>query len=87
MLGDFLREVAVLVIVFYPLDTYIDSLHEGARVGEMLSRGRVIALSLALLVAGMALEKLDFGRLGIGILDSVLGILTTWRIRLGREGR
>ncbi len=87
MLGDFLREVAVLVIVFYPLDTYINSLVPGFKTAEILSAKKVIGISLLLLASGMALERVEFGQLAIRILDPILGILTSWRIKLGRGRR
>ena len=87
MLGEFLREVAVLVIVFYPLDMYINSLVPGFKAAESVSARKIIGISLLLLAAGMALEKIDFGLLAIRIIDPILGILTSWRIRLSRRQR
>jgi hypothetical protein len=53
MIGDFLREAAVLVLVFFPLDV---ALKDGGNVP--LSFLCVIgALSLTLLVAGIYFEK------------------------------
>jgi hypothetical protein len=53
MVGDFLREAAVLVLVFFPLDV---SLKNGGSVS--LSFICIIgALSLSMLVAGIYFEK------------------------------
>jgi hypothetical protein len=52
MIGDFLREIAALVLVFAPLDMYIT---DGKLSGEWLA-GTLLA-SLLLFLLGMALES------------------------------
>lgn len=53
MLGEFFREAAVLVLVFFPLDV---ALKDGGRVP--LSYICIVgALSLSLLIAGIYFEK------------------------------
>ena len=52
MIGDFLREIAALVLVFAPLDMYIT---DGRLSGEWMA-GTLLA-SLLLFLLGMALES------------------------------
>jgi hypothetical protein len=53
MIGDFLREAAVLVLVFFPLDV---ALRDGGSV-PLSFLAVVGALSLSLLIAGIYFEK------------------------------
>jgi len=53
MIGDFLREAAVLVLVFFPLDI---AMKDGGNI-PLSFVSVVIALSLSLLVAGIYFEK------------------------------
>jgi hypothetical protein len=84
MLGDFLREAAVLVIVFYPLERYFNLQHPD-RVGDPPSGRTVIGLSLLLLIAGMALERIDFGALAVWCLDIAVGTLSSIRDRISKR--
>lgn len=80
MLGDFLREAAVLVIVFYPLDRYFNDQHPES--GNIVPVKIVAGLSSLLLIAGMMLEKLDFGKIAILCIDRGLNAWTAMRNRL-----
>jgi hypothetical protein len=86
MLGDFLREAAVLVIVFFPLEYFKALSGLPFPPGQQTVRLRTVAqLSGILLVAGMALEKIDFGRMAIRLLDYGIEFLQFVRKTLGRE--
>lgn len=86
MLGDFLREAAVLVIVFYPLDRYFNlSSTSPQHLSDPVPVRRIIELSLLLLVAGMLLERVNFGSMTLRSLDWVLRRLTAVREWLGKE--
>jgi len=52
MIGDFLREIAALVLVFAPLDSYIS---EGRLSPEWM--GATLLVSLLLFLLGIALEN------------------------------
>jgi uncharacterized membrane protein len=87
MVGDFLREAAVLVIVFYPLERYFRVSEK--LIPEPIPVRPIIALSLLLLVMGMALEKIDFGAMAlrcINIIVDTLGSLEA-AIQKGRGPR
>lgn len=86
MLGDFLREAAVLVIVFYPLDRYFSlSSSPSQRLPDPVPVRRIIELSVLLLVTGMLLERVNFGSMALRSLDWVLRRLTAIREWLGKE--
>ena len=75
LLGDFLREAAVLVIVFFPLESYFKPVN----AADQVPLRRVVELSAGLLAAGIMLEKIDFGRLAVKLLDYGVEILTAMR--------
>jgi len=52
MIGDFLREIAALIVVFVPLDRYFT---EGRLSGEWMSA--TLLASLLLFLLGMSLEN------------------------------
>ena len=54
MWGDFLREAAVLVAVFAPLEAIVTHGIEGLTVGRV---GVIVALAGGLLIAGMTVDK------------------------------
>ena len=85
MLGDFLREAAVLVVVFFPLENYFRGLAGNAVAAPPTPLVRVVELSAGLLIAGMMLEKIDFGHLAVRLLDYTLERLAALKGRLGRK--
>lgn len=73
MVGEFLREAAVLIIVFFPMDRYFEALNgtqnSGIAVSDAIPISTIVRISGALLFIGIALEKVDFGRLILWALD------------------
>jgi hypothetical protein len=84
MLGDFLREAAVLVIVFYPLDQYFNAMAPG-RITNPVPIRRIVQLSVLLLAGGMALERIDFGALALRGLNWAQAGITAAKRLLERE--
>jgi len=77
MLGDFLREVAALILVFVPLDVAM-----GTHMWRRLFYYTLSAFS----VSGVALWYgviLERGRFG----DGINGFRDAWRVRFGRFRR
>lgn len=82
LLGDFLREAAVLVIVFFPLDSYFRSANGATTQVDQGHLKWVAELSAGLLVAGIMLEKIDFGHMAVRLLDYWVDVLLAVRERL-----
>ena len=76
MLGEFLREAAVLVIVFYPLDLFK---HPDKDHPPTVTVHQTFELSLLLLACGIVLEKIDFGAMTVRIIDVAVSLLTRLR--------
>ncbi len=83
MVGDFLREAAVLVIVFYPLDRYFN-IQSPEHINNSIPVSKIVGLSVLLLISGIALERLDFGVLAITCVDRAVVGLTWVRSKLER---
>ena len=58
MLGDYLREASVLIIIFVPVEILLPDYLIGKAIDPRVLRG-TIWLSLSALVAGILLEKLS----------------------------
>lgn len=86
MIGDFLREAAVLVIVFYPLDRYLHDVEYPADATKTLPVHQIIELSLLLLATGIVLEKVDFGAIVVRVIDGSIAGLLWCRETLRRTG-
>lgn len=84
MFGDFLREAAVLVMVFYPLDRYFSYMHQ-EHVTNTVPVSQIVGLSAILLIAGIVLERVDFGVITLRIVNWALRKLNATREKL--EGR
>lgn len=84
LIGDFLREAAVLVLVFYPIDLLrdVDTGHP-----LPLSVNKILWASGLLLAFGIALEKVDFGGITVKLLDVTLRYLFMAREFLVRRRR
>lgn len=74
MVGAFLREAAVLIIVFFPMDRYFEFMHEGLHpqhptISDTIPVRTIVEISVTLLAVGIILEKVDFGQLVLTLAE------------------
>lgn len=85
LIGDFLREAAVLIIVFYPLDRYLRLQDRPEDATKIVPVHQVILISLLLLTIGILLEIVDFKRLFVRFVNWMIVSFVRLRYRLARR--